>query len=227
MEGVVAIILAAGSGERLGGASPKAFLELAGRPMIAIAAAAAAGCPAVASLIIVAPEGLEPRARAVVDVARAVTVVTGGTTRHASVLAGLAAVPDVVPVVVCHDAARPFASSELFAAVLEALNDAEGAIPMVPVPDTVKRVRDGLVVSTELRQELALAQTPQAFAAQALRDAHARAAAADLEFTDDAAVMEWAGYRVRAVPGEPENFKVTSLTDLARAEFLAAEARRG
>jgi 2-C-methyl-D-erythritol 4-phosphate cytidylyltransferase / 2-C-methyl-D-erythritol 2,4-cyclodiphosphate synthase len=123
-----------------------------------------------------------------------------------------------------HDGARPFASPGLFTSVLAAVaGGADGAIPIVPVADTIKRVQDGLVVGTEPREELALAQTPQGFRAAALRDAHARAARADLEFTDDAAALEWAGYEVRVVPGDPDNFKVTTLSDFVRAERQAAD----
>lgn len=225
----VAVVLAAGRGARLGLREPKGFVEVAGRPMVAWAIEAAAGCPAVGSVVVTVPAGSEERARAAAVSAKPV-VVAGGASRHASVGAALAAIPKDVPIVVCHDAARPFASSQLFIAVVEALEagDADGAIPVVPVPDTVKRVRDGFVVGTEeLRAELALAQTPQAFRADALRDAHARAAREGLEFTDDAAALEWAGYRVRAVAGEPGNFKVTTVEDLARAAELAGEPARG
>lgn len=226
----VAVVLAAGSGERLGSGDPKGFVEVAGKPIVARAVEAAAGCPAVGSVVVTVPAGSEERARAVAISAKPVVVVAGGASRHASVRAALAAIRKDVPVVVCHDAARPFASWELFRVVVEALEagDADGAIPVVPVPDTVKRVRDGVVVGTEgPRAELALAQTPQAFRADALRDAHERAAQAGLEFTDDAAALEWAGYRVKAVAGEPGNFKVTTVADLARAEELAAEPARG
>ncbi len=228
--GAVAIILAAGSGERLGRAEPKAFLEVAGAPMMLRAAEAAAACLGVTSLVIAAPPGLEERARAVVVVGKPVVVVAGGATRHRSVGRALAAIPEPTPVVVCHDAARPFASSRLFGKVLGALEvsaDASGAVPVVHVSDTVKRVHGGFVVATEDRDELALAQTPQAFRAPALRDAHARAAGAGLEFSDDAAALEWAGYRVAATPGEPDNFKITTEQDLARAELLADECARG
>ncbi len=166
----------------------------------------------------------------IVSVLLPVVVVAGGATRHRSVGLALAAIPEPTPFVVCHDAARPFASPRLFAEVLDALessSDASGAVPVVPVSDTVKRVHDGFVVATEDRDELALAQTPQAFRATALRDAHARAAGAGLEFSDDAAALEWAGYRVAVTPGDPENFKITTEQDLARAELLAAERARG
>src|SRR5207248_11022672 len=120
-------------------------------------------------------------------------------TRRASVRSALREVPLEVDVIVCHDAARPFASPELFGAVIAGLADADGAIPVVDVPDTVKRVIDGAVDRTLDRSELALAQTPQAFVAAALRDSHDRLESARLEVTDDSAALERAGYRVRVV----------------------------
>jgi 2-C-methyl-D-erythritol 4-phosphate cytidylyltransferase len=229
--GAVAIVLAAGSGERLGRAEPKAFVEVAGKPMVVRAAEAAAACPAVGSLVVAVPKGTETSARAVLAPGKPVVVVAGGRSRHASVRAALEAVPQSAPFIVCHDAARPFASPQQFVLVLGALevtSDAAGAIPVVPVPDTVKRVRGGFVERTEgPREELMLAQTPQAFRAAALRDAHARAAQADREFSDDAAALEWAGYRVAAVAGDPENFKITTPEDLALAELVGAERARG
>jgi 2-C-methyl-D-erythritol 4-phosphate cytidylyltransferase len=229
--GAVAIVLAAGSGERLGRAEPKAFVEVAGKPMVVRAAEAAAACPAVGSLVVAVPKGTETSARAVLAPGKPVVVVAGGRSRHASVRAALESVPQSAPFIVCHDAARPFASPQQFVLVLGALevtSDAAGAIPVVPVPDTVKRVRGGFVERTEgPREELMLAQTPQAFRAAALRDAHARAAQADREFSDDAAALEWAGYRVAAVAGDPENFKITTPEDLALAELVGAERARG
>jgi 2-C-methyl-D-erythritol 4-phosphate cytidylyltransferase/2-C-methyl-D-erythritol 2,4-cyclodiphosphate synthase len=154
-------------------------------------------------------------------------VVTGGATRGASVRAALAQVAADVPFVVCHDAARPFATSAAFAAVLDALEakpEVAGAVPVVPVPDTVKRVHEGYVVRTEPRDELALVQTPQAFRTSALREAHERAAEQGRDFSDDAALVEWAGHAVAAVPGDPGNFKITTPQDLARAEAVAEAA---
>jgi 2-C-methyl-D-erythritol 4-phosphate cytidylyltransferase/2-C-methyl-D-erythritol 2,4-cyclodiphosphate synthase len=115
----------------------------------------------------------------------------------------------------------------LFEAVLDALPGWDGVVPVLPVSDTVKRVREGRVLGTEDRAELALAQTPQAFAAPALRDAHARAEREGHELTDDGAALELAGFRVRAIVGEPGNFKITTAEDLARAEALLAELARG
>jgi 2-C-methyl-D-erythritol 4-phosphate cytidylyltransferase/2-C-methyl-D-erythritol 2,4-cyclodiphosphate synthase len=101
---------------------------------------------------------------------------------------------------------------------VDAIDDlVDGAIPVVSIADTVKRVASGLIVGTESREGLALAQTPQAFRLDALREAHRRAADASVSFTDDAGVAEWAGYRVATVQGDPRNFKVTTLMDLARA----------
>lgn len=220
MRDAVAIVLGAGSGERLGLETPKAFVPLGGRPILARAAAAAFGCPRIGFVIVTAPAGGEDLAHAMVEPLGAHTVVSGGATRHASVRAALAAVPDGAEAVLCHDAARALATSDLFSAVLEALDGWDGVVPVVPVPDTVKRVRGEVVVGTEPREDLALAQTPQAFTASALRAAHARAAESEVEFTDDAAALEWAGYRVRAIAGEPANFKITTAEDLSRAERL-------
>jgi 2-C-methyl-D-erythritol 4-phosphate cytidylyltransferase/2-C-methyl-D-erythritol 2,4-cyclodiphosphate synthase len=153
--------------------------------------------------------------------------VTGGATRQASVRAALAAVPDDADSVVCHDAARALASPALFDAIVDALHGWDGVVPVVPVADTVKRIRDGLVLGTEPRGELALAQTPQAFATSALRAAHVRAQERGDEVTDDAAALELAGFRVRAIVGEPGNFKITTAEDLGRAEALLAELARG
>lgn len=222
----VAIVAAAGSGERLDMPSPKAFVSLGGRPILARAVETALACPAIGIVVVAAPPGAEDLAHAIVEPLGAHAVVTGGATRQASIRAALAAVPAGAAVVVCHDAARALATPALFTAVVEALEDWDGVVPVVPVPDTVKRVQGERVVGTEPREGLALAQTPQAFVAAALREAHARAEAAGLEATDDAALLEWAGFRVRAVAGEGTNLKITTAEDLARAEVLLAEASR-
>jgi 2-C-methyl-D-erythritol 4-phosphate cytidylyltransferase/2-C-methyl-D-erythritol 2,4-cyclodiphosphate synthase len=117
--------------------------------------------------------------------------------------------------------------SSVFAALTDGGGDADGAIPTIAVADTVKRVRDGRVVSTELREELGLAQTPQAFRLAPFLDAHARAEAAGVDLSDDAAVLEWAGYRVLAIPGEPGNVKITTPRDLAQARARITEVPRG
>lgn len=118
-----------------------------------------------------------------------------------------------------HDAARPFATPDLFARVLGAVaGGAAGAVPVLAVSDTVLRVQGAVVQGVEPREELALGQTPQAFRTSVLREAHAKAEAAGASFTDDASMLRWAGYDVRAIPGDPVNVKITTLADLAQAD---------
>jgi 2-C-methyl-D-erythritol 4-phosphate cytidylyltransferase len=215
-----AIVLAAGAGKRLAAGEPKGLLPIGGRTIVGVAAAAAAASPAIDVLVIAAPPGHEERVRDVASAAGKPTqVVTGGPTRHASVRAALRALPEGIEAVAVHDAARPFAPPDLFTEVIAALADgADGVVPVIPVTDTVKRSRDGVVVATEPRDELGLAQTPQAFRVAVLLEAHERAARAAVDFTDDAAAVEWAGYKVHVVAGDPMNFKITTLLDLAMAE---------
>jgi 2-C-methyl-D-erythritol 4-phosphate cytidylyltransferase len=210
----VAIVLAAGAGRRLGIGEPKAFLTLGDAPILVWAARSALACPQVGALVVTAPLGFEDEARAALaGLGGEVTVVTGGDTRQASVRNALTQVPQEVPFVVVHDAARPFVSPDLFTRVLEAVRgEAAGALPVLPVTDTVKQVSGGWVSATVARDELGLAQTPQAFRSELLRQSHA--AAASDELTDDAAVLERAGHRVRAIAGDPNNVKITTMLDL-------------
>jgi 2-C-methyl-D-erythritol 4-phosphate cytidylyltransferase/2-C-methyl-D-erythritol 2,4-cyclodiphosphate synthase len=223
----VAIVVAAGSGSRLGAEAPKALLPLGEEPMLARAVRAAFASGAVGLVVVAAPAGHEDLAHAMIGEAGPHIVVTGGDSRHASVRAALAQVPADARIVVVHDAARPFATPSLFNAVIDATEEADAAAPVVPLVDTVKRVRNGWIVSTETREELAVTQTPQAFRVASLRAAHERARAEETQFTDDAALLEWAGYRVRAVEGEPRNFKITTEADLERAIENLARARHG
>jgi 2-C-methyl-D-erythritol 4-phosphate cytidylyltransferase len=203
------IVVAAGSGRRFGAA--KQFELLHGRRVLdwSLAAAAAAGRHVVAVL---PPDRLEPG------------TCPGGDTRSGSVRAGLAAVGPSADIVVVHDAARPLASEELFARVVEAVAaGADAAIPAVAVTDTVKQVRGNLVTATVDRSSLVAVQTPQAFRAEALRRAHATAP----EASDDAALIEAAGGQVVTVAGEVRNLKITTPDDLlVAAMFLASELDR-
>lgn len=161
-------------------------------------------------VVLVVPESAVEERR---DAAEA--VVAGGPTRAESVRAGLAAVPDDAAVIIVHDAARPLASASLFEAVVGAVvAGADGAIPGVPLVDTVKRVRGGFVVETLDRSELVRVQTPQAFRAARLRAAHSSGGDA----TDDARLVEALGGRVVVVPGDESNVKVTSPADLEAVE---------
>lgn len=207
---VWAVVVAAGSGTRFGGA--KQFAPLLGRPVVDWSVdAAKTVCDGV---VLVVPPGSAERAGA----HGADVVVVGGPTRAASVRAGLAAVPKDTDVIVVHDGARPLASPALFRAVVGAVSGgADAAVPGLAVSDTVKRVDGTAVVETVARGGLVTVQTPQAFRAGPLRDAHA----AGPEATDDAAVVEAAGTTVRVVPGDRRNIKVTTPEDLAVAEALA------
>jgi 2-C-methyl-D-erythritol 4-phosphate cytidylyltransferase len=218
-DAAIVILLAAGAGHRLGGPEPKVLLPIGGRPVLAVAAAAAAAS-GVGGLVVTFPPGWEGRARAcVADLDIDVRFVEGGETRQASVRAALDAVPASAAIVAVHDAARPFASPELFRRVLRTVEGGpDGAVPVLSVADTVLRVRGEVVEGVESREELALGQTPQAFRTAALRDAHANAEAVGASFTDDASMLRWAGYEVLAVPGDPDNVKITTLADLAHAD---------
>ena len=147
--------------------------------------------------------------------------VAGGPTRQQSVANGLAAVPAEATVICVHDAARPFASPGLYRAVIEAvLAGADGAVPGLPVTDTIKLVADGVIEQTLRRESLVAVQTPQAFRAEALRHAHAAVDGTE-GFTDDASMVEQRGGRVVVVPGEEDNRKITRPDDLrwARARL--------
>lgn len=204
-----AVIVAGGTGARFGG--PKQFATLAGRPLIDWSLDTARNhC---AGVVLVLPRGTPGDW----DADR---VVTGGPTRSASVRSGLSAVPDGVDVIVVHDAARPLAGAGLWKAVIDAVEaGADGAIPACPVTDTIKKKTEQGAVVTVDRTELFAVQTPQAFRAQALKEAHAGGADA----TDDAALVESAGGRVVLVDGDPHNIKVTTPTDLLVAEALIKE----
>jgi 2-C-methyl-D-erythritol 4-phosphate cytidylyltransferase len=221
------IVLAAGSGDRLGRQVPKAFVPLGGTPLLERALTTAFGSLAVTEAVVAVPTGWEDRARELLDPLGPGEVIVGGDSRQASVRAALAAVSRETSVILCHDAARPLAGQRLFSAVVGALEGWDGVVPLVPVTDTVKRVSGERVTGTEARSGLGLAQTPQAFLAGVLRDAHARAERDGVELTDDAMALERSGYRVRAVDGEPGNFKITTPQDLARAEAVLAEQSRG
>jgi 2-C-methyl-D-erythritol 4-phosphate cytidylyltransferase len=220
-----AVVVAAGAGERLGGDTPKGFVELDGRPLCEWSLLAIGASSVVSGIVLVVPPGFVPQGERI-SVASGIVkaVVTGDTTRQGSVFAGMAEVPPDAPVILVHDAARPLADPDLFRRVVAALREtgSMGVVPVVPSADTVKRVTDGRVVETIARHDVGLAQTPQAFVASALREAHDRARASGLEGTDDAALLEANGQPVTVVHGQSENFKVTTPQDLERAETLLA-----
>jgi 2-C-methyl-D-erythritol 4-phosphate cytidylyltransferase len=199
--------VAAGSASRFG--RLKQFESLGGRPVLDWSVEAARSVAGGLVVVVPAPE----QAR----VCGADAVVTGGPTRSASVRAGLDAVPGDAEVVVVHDAARPLAGVDLFRSVIGALGPGvDGAVPGVPVAETVKQVADDRVVTTLDRSRLVTVQTPQAFRAERLRAAHR----AGDDATDDAGLVEDAGGTVAVVPGDRRNLKLTEPSDLAVLEAL-------
>jgi 2-C-methyl-D-erythritol 4-phosphate cytidylyltransferase len=220
----VAVLVAAGRGERMGAGRPKAFVSLSGRPLLLRAAEAFEAAPEVDAIVAVVPANDQREARDLLAPMRKVTaVVAGGATRQDSVRAGLAALPAGFDgIVLVHDAARALIEPTLISSVVRAAAEAGAAIPVLPLVDTVKRVRDSAVVETLDRSELAAAQTPQGVRRALLEEALDRAASDGVTVTDEAMAVERLGRRVAAVVGSPRNLKITTPHDLRWAELLLA-----
>jgi 2-C-methyl-D-erythritol 4-phosphate cytidylyltransferase len=227
---VAAVVPAAGLGRRLGRRGPKALVRLAGRPLLcwALADLEAAGC--LAEIVVVTrPNAIRAvrQLAAAEGFAKISAVVEGGPTRRASVAAGLAALTTRTSWVAVHDGSRPLAGPALLDHLLEVLvadgDGVAGVVPGLPVTDTVREVdADGRSKGIVDRDRLRSIQTPQLFSRAALERAHALAAEAGVEATDDSALIELVGGRVRVVPGQVGNLKVTTALDLAVAETIVA-----
>jgi 2-C-methyl-D-erythritol 4-phosphate cytidylyltransferase len=231
---VWAVLAAAGRGERLGRVidsaagqrpaapsnpdRPKAFAQLRGRPLLAESLERLESSEWIDSIVVVAPADWEEPVILLAEelgCGKVVAAVAGGESRAESVRIGVGEVADDAAVILVHDAARPLVPAEVIERLLAALNEGwDGAIPGLPLPDTVKRVHEGAVVETLPRDQLAAVQTPQAFVASVLREAVAGGAAA----TDCASLVEARGGRVRVVEGDPRLLKVTTPADLALVE---------
>jgi 2-C-methyl-D-erythritol 4-phosphate cytidylyltransferase/2-C-methyl-D-erythritol 2,4-cyclodiphosphate synthase len=218
---VAAVVVAAGRGVRAGGNLPKQYRELAGEPVIRSSLALFSWHGQIGAVQAV----IHPDDRWSYDAAakglRLLAPVPGGATRQASVRAGLEALSGRPPdIVLVHDAARPFCSAELVSRAIVACGETGAAIPALEVTDTIKRVdAGGHVAGTVDRAHLRAVQTPQAFKFSALLEAHHRAAQEGRDdFTDDAALAEWAGIKVATFPGESGNVKLTTDEDFAKAE---------
>jgi len=218
-----ALLVAAGAGERLRIDRPKAFASLGGRPLLAESLDRLDRSPWVDAIVVVAPVGWEEPAILLAEelaATKVVSCVTGGATRADSVRAALEEVSDDALVVLVHDAARPLIDDAVIERVLAPLAEGfDGVVPALAIPDTVKRVENGVVVETVSREDLVGAQTPQAFLAPALRHAFGGDISAA---TDCASLVERAGGRVVAVEGELTLLKVTTPADLALVEMLLA-----
>src|SRR5271155_1292276 len=220
---VAAIVVAGGRGERAGSDMPKQYRDIAGEPMIRPTLRAFLDHAQVALVQPVIHRDDENLYRAATaDLTKLSPPVAGGATRQASVRAGLEAVAARAPdLVLIHDAARPFLTGALIDRAITAGKATGAAVPGIAIADTVKSIdADSHVAETLDRSRLRIVQTPQVFAFDLILEAHRRAAEAGLEnFTDDAALAEWAGHRVSVFEGETGNVKVTANEDFARAEI--------
>jgi 2-C-methyl-D-erythritol 4-phosphate cytidylyltransferase len=216
---VWAVLAAAGRGERLGSDRPKAFARLGGRPMLAESLERLEASGWIDQIVIAAPPDWEEPCILVAEeigAGKVSSVVTGGAARSDSVRLALEEIPEDAAVVLVHDAARPLLAEAVIERVLAPLSEGwDGAVPALPVPDTVKKVEQEQVVETLTRAELVAAQTPQAFVAPALR----AALAGDLSAASDcSSLVEARGGRVKVVEGDRRLLKVTDAEDLALVE---------
>jgi 2-C-methyl-D-erythritol 4-phosphate cytidylyltransferase/2-C-methyl-D-erythritol 2,4-cyclodiphosphate synthase len=225
---VAAVIVAAGRGERAGGELPKQYRAIAGEPMIRLALGAFLGHPGVGLVQpVISPSDEKIYRGAVAGLPRLLPAIAGGATRQASVRAGLEALAARAPaLVLVHDAARPFASAGLIDRAIATGRATGAAVPGIALADTIKAVDErALVTETLDRSRLRIVQTPQAFSYETILKAHRRAAEAQREdFTDDAALAEWAGQRVTIFEGESTNIKMTTNEDFARADLARLAA---
>jgi 2-C-methyl-D-erythritol 4-phosphate cytidylyltransferase len=222
-----AIIVAAGSGVRLGSGGPKAFVKIGGRTMLWYSLDAIRQIASIDEVVIAVPAGFENAARAEAAAAALgvpVKITPGGVERQDSVRIALALTSAEGELVIVHDAARPLAGPAIFEACIAAATRAGGAIAAIPVADTLKRVADNerAIVATVPRIGLWQAQTPQAFRRDALVTAHRSAIDEKIVATDDADLVERTGVRVEVVEGSTANIKITTQSDLAIAEALIA-----
>jgi 2-C-methyl-D-erythritol 4-phosphate cytidylyltransferase len=221
--GAWAVLVAAGRGDRLGEDRPKAFARLGDLPLLAEPLRRLDDSDRVEGIVVVAPAGWEEPSILLaeqVGVSKVSACVPGGDTRAESVRAGLAEVPDDAAVVLVHDAARPVLPAEVIERLLAALCEGyDGAVPALPLSDTVKRAVGDVVVETLARDELVAVQTPQAFVASVLRAAFEASDDSSLA-TDCASLVEAAGGRVKVVPGDERLQKVTTRADLERVSDL-------
>ncbi len=223
----IAVIAAAGSGDRLGGSVPKFEVELAGKPLVSYSLEAFQRARSVKGVVLVVPaaslDGWRPERLRELGFSNVYEVVAGGKTRQESVRLGLEHIKEDDPVVVVHDAARPLVTPEMIETVCDMPPGADGVICAVSLADTIKRVEDGVVAATLDRSRLVAVQTPQAFRLGVLKEAHRRALEAGFEATDDSGLVEMAGGTVVVVDGDRRNLKITVPRDLRLAEAWVRE----
>ena len=222
------IVVAAGQSKRLRSQVPKPFLPLGrGRTILQASLRAFARVPGLFYTVVVTREDyLDTAWKQLSGLGLAGRVVEGGKEREDSVAMGLLVVPRGIPLVLVHDAARPFVSEAVIRGVLAGAERWGAVVPGVPVTDTIKLTRpDGRVVSTLPRPLLAAVQTPQGFKTESLRKAFQKLGRRRAALTDDGAVAQAAGYPVRLVPGDIHNFKITTPGDLSHARQISRKMR--
>ena len=221
MRDLAVVIVAAGKGERLGAGVPKAFVSLAGKPLLAHALERVAQVDRLSQVVIAAPDGFQDQVRKLAGVLPtqvSFNVVAGGSSRQQSISNALVLVEDSLELVLIHDSARALASARMIERVAETVRTHKSAVvPTMPVIDTIKRIKEQHVLETIDRSVLAIAQTPQGFETAKLKNAYANASA---EYTDDAALYQAAGGSIIHVEGEADAFKITTAADLANAQRL-------
>jgi 2-C-methyl-D-erythritol 4-phosphate cytidylyltransferase len=221
---VTAIVPAAGEGSRFGGAVRKQFIALNGLPILSHTLRALAASRALAVMIVVVPPGEESRGRDALSLARVdieTEVISGGQERQDSVYKGLQRAKPDTDMVLIHDGVRPFVSREVVLATIEGAEEWGAAVAAVPVTDTIKQVdTGGLVVDTPAREQLWAVQTPQVFRYALLMRAHQSVREHGIVVTDDAALVERIGVKVKVVRGSYENVKITSEEDLPLANLI-------
>jgi len=226
---VAAVIVAAGSGKRIGGTVKKQFLELKGKPILVHTLERFQACSDIDEIVLVAPQNELRRLEDEIVIKYLLTkvkrLVGGGEERYNSVYNGLNVLPEYIEIVAVHDGVRPFISSEKISRLVNEAQRYGAAIPGVQPKDTVKSCRQGLAGQTLDRDSLVLVQTPQVFEKALLLDAYRQAFASQQFGTDDAALVERMGHPVVIVPGDYNNIKITSVDDLYIAEKLLERLR--
>lgn len=218
-----AVIVAAGSASRMGGID-KVMASLGGTPMVARTAAAFQNCDAIAEIVIVTrPDLIRPISALCAGMDKVRAVVAGGSSRQESVWLGLNALSEDIQLAAIHDGARPLVSNLVIDRTVRAANSYGAAAPAVPVKDTIKVVKGGLVENTPERATLQAVQTPQVFDFDLLRGALKQAEEEKAAVTDDCSAVERLGMKVKIVEGDERNLKVTTPMDLKIAEMLLEE----
>jgi 2-C-methyl-D-erythritol 4-phosphate cytidylyltransferase len=220
----IAIVVAAGSGNRIGGDLPKQFMKLGGKPMVVHSLRFFEKNTLIDEIVlVVSEEYLAFASQAIVDewgLRKIRKITAGGKTRQESVLAGLSACPNGIDLVAIHDAARPFLAGDLFSQVMAKASETGAAILAVPAKESLKIAENGVITKNLRRDTVWIAQTPQVFRFDDILSAHQRAEAARNEATDDAQLYEQYCGKVAIVPGSYNNIKITTKSDLVLAEEI-------